>query len=239
MIGDYFGYKIIGESFQLFSASHLVMIFSFIFSAFILFICREFINRRDIIRFTLAGFLLISELSLYVWYVFTGVWNPIDSLPLQLCSISLLLSIFMLLTRNYFLFEITYFLGVGGAIQAILTPELGYDFPHYRYFHFFIAHIAIILASFYMIWYEDVKPTIHSVWKAFGVLNIIALFVYFVNRITGGNYMFLARKPTNPSMLDYLGPYPWYIVSLEVVALGVFLLLYFPFAFKNKELSPN
>lgn len=142
----------------------------------------------------------------------------------------------MLITRNPFLFEVTYFLGVGGALQALLTPELFYDFPHYRYFHFFLAHIAIILASFYMIWFEKFTPTPKSIIKAFLTLNVIALFVYLVNIITKGNYMFLARKPSNPSLIDFLGPYPWYIISLELVALTMFILLYIPFfIFKKKK----
>jgi hypothetical integral membrane protein (TIGR02206 family) len=139
----------------------------------------------------------------------------------------------MLFTRNSFLFEITYFLGVGGAVQAILTPELGYDFPHYRYFHFFLAHIAIILASLYMIWFEGLRPTFRSVLKAFAMLNVIALLGYMVNQVTVGNYMFLSRKPSNPSIIDLLGPYPWYILSLELVAFVIFCLLYLPFLYKK------
>lgn len=204
-------------------------------SGVLLFLFRvRFTKGKSVIRYTLAMFLLFSELSLYVWYVYTGVWNSIDSLPLQLCSISLFLSIIMLLTRSYFLFEVTYFLGIGGALQAMFTPELAYDFPHYRYFHFFLAHIAIILASLYMLWYENVRPTIKSVWKAFAVLNLIALLVFFINKATGGNYMFLARKPTNPSLIDLLGPYPWYILSLEIIALIMFFILYLPFVRKKK-----
>lgn len=206
-------------------------------SGILLFMFRKKISKKNksAIRYTLAFFLLVSELSLYVWYVYTGVWNPVDSLPFQLCSISLLLSIIMLLSRSTFLFEITYFLGIGGALQAMLTPELAYDFPHYRYFHFFLAHIAIILASLYMLWYENRRPTFKSVWKAFAALNVVAVIVYFVNKATGGNYMFLARKPSNPSLIDLLGPYPWYIISLEIVALVMFLILYLPFIFKRKR----
>lgn len=194
---------------------------------------------KDIIRFFLALILLISELTLYVWYVHTGFWDLVDSLPFHLCSISLILSIIMLLTRSYFWFEITYFLGIGGALQAMVTPELAYDFPHYRYFHFFLAHIAIILSSLYMLWYEKCRPTIKSVWKAFVALNILAFVVFFINKVTGGNYMFLARKPSNPSLIDLLGPYPWYILSLEVVAFAIFFILYLPFVFKKSEPFKN
>ncbi|MCH1627315.1 TIGR02206 family membrane protein [Fredinandcohnia sp. SECRCQ15] len=212
------------------------MLCLFVGMAVILFVFRtKFSGRKFVIRYTLACFLLLSELSLYAWYTYTKTWDIVDTLPLQLCSISLILSFFMLLSRNKFLFEVTYFLGIGGALQAMLTPELSYDFPHYRYFHFFIAHIAIILASLYMIWYEGYKPTIKSILKAFATLNIIAIFVFLMNKATGGNYMFLAHKPNNPSLIDFLGPYPWYILSLEIVALVMFFLLYLPFSIKKSN----
>jgi hypothetical integral membrane protein (TIGR02206 family) len=50
-----------------------------------------------------------------------------------------------------------------------------------------------------------------------------------VNRLTGGNYLFLSRKPEGGSLLDLLGPWPWYILSLEAVALLLFTILYLPF----------
>ncbi|MEH7379716.1 TIGR02206 family membrane protein [Bacillus sp. JJ1533] len=223
-----------GEPFHWLSFSHVVMFGLLIVSGVLLFLFRARVKKgNSVIRYTIAIFLLISELSLYLWYVNTGVWDPIDSLPFQLCSISLFLSIIMLITRSYLLFEVTYFLGIGGALQAMLTPELAYDFPHYRYFHFFLAHIAIILSSLYMLWYENYRPTLKSIWKAFAALNVIAFIVFFVNKATGGNYMFLARKPMNPSLIDFLGPYPWYILSLEVVALIMFFILYLPFLSKK------
>ena len=50
------------------------------------------------------------------------------------------------------------------------------------------------------------------------MLNVLAAVVFTVNLVTGGNYMFLRIKPTTGSLLDYLGPYPWYILSLEGVS---------------------
>jgi hypothetical integral membrane protein (TIGR02206 family) len=237
MIEKYAGFRIIGERFQIFSISHIIMLLLLVSTVVAFYLLRNIMSSKgkQAVRYCLAGFLLLSELTLYMWYNYTGVWNPIDSLPFQLCSISLMLSIVMLLTRNFLLFEVTFFLGVGGALQAMLTPELAYDFPHYRYFHFFLAHIAIILASFYMIWFEGYRPTMKSVWKAFAALNMLAGIVFIVNKVTGGNYMFLSRKPTTPSLIDLLGPYPWYLLSLEVAAFGIFCLIYLPFSFVEEK----
>jgi hypothetical integral membrane protein (TIGR02206 family) len=178
----------------------------------------------------------MSEAAFQLWYVLTNNWSAAEVLPLQLCSVSLLAAILMLLARSYRIYEITYFWGVGGAGQAMLTPELFYPFPHFRFFHFFVAHMAIILACLHMTWVEQYKPSVRSLWKAFGMLNVLLVIALIVNHITGGNYLFVSYKPSNPSLLDYLGPFPWYIVSLEAVALLLFYVLYLPFS-KRKAAS--
>ncbi len=225
------------EGSLLFSASHIVSLCVTIALLFFLFLFRNEswmkMNGRWLIVLGLAG----SEIWLNYWYFTTGMWDIRYTLPFQLCSISLYLCVWMLLTRQKLVFEVVYFLGVGGALQALLTPELFYDFPHFRFLHFFIAHISIIMAVFYMLWIEKFQVKFKSVWKAFAALNVIAFIVYFVNKLTGGNYMFLAEKPTNASLIDFLGPYPWYILTLEFVVLFIFLLLYAPFFFQEKMKS--
>lgn len=225
MLNNYFDYYYEGEYFTLFSFSHIAMLMIALLCIAALYYLKHNSKIAHIKRLILLS-LIGSEVTLTMWYLLNGVWNVAYTLPLQLCSISLYLSVVMLLNEKYALFEITFFLGIGGAVQALITPELYYDFPHYRYFHFFIAHISIILASHYMVFVKRYKPTLKSVWKTMLYLNLIAIFVFFVNKATGGNYMFLSRKPSNPSMIDYLGDYPWYLLSLELVAAIMFLTLY-------------
>lgn len=76
---------------------------------------------------------------------------------------------------------------------------------------------------------EGFRPTWTSVGRTMLWLNILIVVVIPVNAITVANYMFLARKPATVSLLDFLGPWPWYILSLEVVALVLCIFLYFPF----------
>ncbi|RXT02330.1 TIGR02206 family membrane protein [Ammoniphilus sp. CFH 90114] len=239
MFADFFSGTYTGDAFSMFSMSHWTVLFGFFALILLLYRYRDEINKSSkaysLIRYGLAVILILTELTLNIWYYANAIWDPGSTLPFQLCSITLFLCIFMLFTKSYKLYEIAYFTGLGGAGQAMLTPELFYPFPHYRFLHFFIAHMAIILACLFMTWVEGYRPTWKSIWKTFGLLNVYMVVVFGINKWTGGNYLFLAYKPANPSLLDFLGPYPWYIVSLEFVALALFFLLYAPFLFRRKS----
>jgi hypothetical integral membrane protein (TIGR02206 family) len=237
ILREFFDLRGLPKSFELFSFGHLLSLF-LIFTA-ILFLYRyrdslkhERTNRA--FRFGLALLLLLSDLVLNIWFLSEDAWSLDYNLPLQLCTISLYLSAFMLMTRSFLLFEFSFLIGMGGAIQALLTPDLGhYAYPHFRTFQFFIAHGAILLACFFMVFVEGFRPTKHSIWRSLLTLNIIAAFVGLINWLTGGNYMFLAHKPGAASLLDLLGPWPYYIFWLEIVALVSVLLFYLPFGLQD------
>jgi hypothetical integral membrane protein (TIGR02206 family) len=171
-------------------------------------------------RYGMAALLVGCEVSMQAWYAATGNWG-VYSLPFQLCSLMIWLSAASLLTRKRALFEIVFFLGILGALQALLTPDLDAGYPEYRYFEFFIAHGAIIGTGAFLTAAEGYRPTALSALRAFGWLHVLALPAAITNIWTGSNFMFLARKPSTASLLDLLAPWPWYLLQLELVALAL------------------
>ncbi|QHE52865.1 TIGR02206 family membrane protein [Pontibacillus sp. HMF3514] len=221
------------NSFNLFSTVHLVTLLVVVSVAILMLFFREKLRTKPyyfIARFSLFILLLLSEISLHVWLYWIDAWEYKHSLPFHLSSITLLLSAFLLLTRRFSIFEFTYFAGLGSALQAMITPDLNaYTFPHYRYVHFFISHGGTVLSNLFMVFVEEFRPTVRSIWRAFLWLNTYAFVLFFVNLFIGGNYMYLLRKPANPSILDYLGPWPGYILLLEIITIVTFFILYLPF----------
>jgi hypothetical integral membrane protein (TIGR02206 family) len=235
----------ISNYFVMFSASHLICIALLAAAIIGLYAGRHRLAihpRAAAVRYLLIAALLVPEVGLNIWYVLNGIWDFRHTLPLELCSISLILSIVMLMKRSYFLYQFLFFAGLGGAMQAILTPNLDYPFPHFRFIHFFVVHSAIILAPLYMTWIGKMKPTLRSIGLTMLILNGLAVLVGLTDYVLGANYMFLLHKPETVSVLDLLGNYPYYLLSEEGIALVIFILLYLPFSriwTKNRHAQSN
>lgn len=229
------------DSFVLFSFTHWLTLLAVLVILLFIYLFRENFRKGKtnfLTRISLAIILFISEIALHLWLWKIEVWTIQYSLPFHLSSISLILSAINLITKSYLLFEFTYFAGVGSALQAMITPDISaYTFPHFRYVHFFISHGGIVVANLFMVFVEKYRPTWVSLWRAFLFLNLYTFFVFILNSFIKGNYMYISHKPLNPSLLDYLGPWPYYIIALESIALVTFILLYIPFWILKKRSS--
>jgi hypothetical integral membrane protein (TIGR02206 family) len=221
--------------FEMYSVSHLAVLAIFILISAVLYLSHAKLRKRQlgIVELLAAGSLFLCELGFYLWLAATGNWNASDSLPLELCSISLFLTIILLITKNKLVYELLLFTALLGASQALLTPLLYFDFPHFRFFHFFFTHMMMIWAVLYFTWVKGFRPTIWSVYRVVIFLNILLPFVMLINKLVDGNYMFLSHKPETVSLLDFLGPYPWYILSLEGLVIIFSLLIWFVFKEKT------
>lgn len=147
------------------------------------------------------------------------------SLPLDLCHLVLIACMIALFWPNQLASEIAYFWGLGGVVQAILTPDLSRGFPSWEFILFFWGHGAILLSIVFLITGRKFRPRKGSVLRMMVALNLYALAIGAINAIMGWNYGYLCRKPLEPSLLDYAGPWPWYLLSVELIAFVTFFLL--------------
>lgn len=153
-----------------------------------------------------------------------------EHLPLHLCGMTVTLGAFMLWTRSYRLYEVLYYWGTGGALVALMTPDVLHAFPHPVFFLFFLGHglgfMAIMFATLVM----GFRPRPRSLLIVMPVTAAYALLMYPVNLLLGSNYLFLLAKPAQPSPLDWFGPWPSYLPGLVGMVACALFLLYAPFA---------
>ena len=231
-MGSFFAKDYMGAPFQQFGPSHLAALLAIALACLALahWGWRLGPGWRRLLRYGLAALLLLTGLSWIAWRLATGAFTFQLDLPLHICTAMVFVSAFMLLWPHCHVYEFVYFLGIGGAIQALLTPDVGpYGFPHFGYFHFFAGHGGVILAATYMTAVEGWRPSGRSLLRVFVGTNLYLLFLVGVNWLLHADYMFLMWKPAAPSLLDYLGPWPWYVLASEPIGAVVFLLLYLPF----------
>jgi len=185
----------------------------------------------------LAAVLVVDEVS---WWVFLlGGGQPGSqvalSLPLQLCDVAIFIAAAALWTRQQLLVEVTYFWGLAGTIQALLTPDLPQHFPSYPYFQYYIAHGGVVAAALILVVGLGQRPRRWAVARIASLTVAYAALVGFVDAVTGADYMYLRSKPPSATLLDFLGPWPWYILSATVIAAFLFAILDAPFRLRERR----
>lgn len=180
-------------------------------------------------RFSLGLLIGLNELMWYGYVLYNGwIFFPYG-LPLDLCDLVLWLTVFTLFSLKSWSFDLIYYWGLIGTGMAVLTPDIDAPFPSYIVIKFFFAHGGVVMGILFLIWSKSVRPRKGSWWKALLWVNVYALVVGLFNLIFHTNYFYLCQKPASGSLLDYLGLWPWYLVSAEIVAAILFFALWLPF----------
>jgi hypothetical integral membrane protein (TIGR02206 family) len=158
-------------------------------------------------------------------HITDGAWDWGFDLPLHLSDVVAIFAPVALWTRKPLLVEILYFWALTASLQAVITPDLHSTFPSVFYFTYFTTHCGAVVGACLLVFglREPIRPG--AVRRAFAATLLMAAIAGAGNLITGGNYMFLRAKPSNPSLLDDLGPWPVYIAAAAVLAIGLFALL--------------
>jgi hypothetical integral membrane protein (TIGR02206 family) len=155
----------------------------------------------------------------------------LTSLPLHLCNFGMIMVGILLITRKQWALDLAYFWALCGASQSLLTPDLQYMFPHPLAVTFFTAHTIEIVGVLYAVIVLKMRPYWSSIPRVFMVTLALAIVVFPINYIhPDANYMFLKFAPVGGSLIDFLGPWPWYILSLTGVAIVFFVIAYLPYA---------
>jgi hypothetical integral membrane protein (TIGR02206 family) len=192
------------------------------------------------IQLGLAAAIAVNELAWYGYVVGQGWVRPPHGLPLDLCDVVLWLAVWALVRPTPWVRDAVWYLGVAGSGMAVLTPDIAAPLSSYPAAVFFLAHGMVVVAALFLVWSGAHRPRPGSWWRVFLWANAYAAAVGAFDAAFGTNYMYLCEKPRSATLLDWLGPWPWYVVAAEPVALLLLGLLYLPFArFSGSPASPR
>src|SRR5260370_33748291 len=220
--------------FHPFGLPHLTVIFLTIVLPFALaaFARRTRSTRLEKVIIEILSAVLI--LNYVVFLVFIRSHEIVDwrqMLPMQICDCGMVVVIVAMWTGSQRWFEVAYFWGIAGTLQAVLTPNLRYGFPDWRFISFFTSHSGIIIGVVFLMLIHRYRPYPMSIVRVFLWSEFYFLVTFVVDGLTGFNYGFLLYKPEAFSILSFLSDSrPLYLLELHGGALLFFVGLYPPFA---------
>ena len=181
--------------------------------------------------------LVADAVSYSVGLALQGTWSAKTSLPLALCDVGVLVAAAACWWRAALLVELTYFWGLAGTLQAVITPDLNVGFPNLVFFQYVVGHVGIVVAALFLVIGMRIAPRRGSVIRVLAITAGYTAVVGLVDGVTGANYMFLRAPPGEWTLLRVLGPWPWYVVSAAGVAAVLVTMLDAPFWRERRRAS--
>lgn len=188
----------------------------------------------------------VLGVTLLVYYAIEGfvrvTWlhtPPIFLVPGELCSALFFIGAFALLTEHAVAFEVLFFWTFAGTIHALVTPTPNEGFPSLEYVRYFACHGLLVLVATYAVLALDRPMTWRSLVRAAIALQLWEFLVALFDWAFDQNFMYLRRPPPSPTLIDSLGPWPWYLVSLELVAIASFALWLGILSLTRRALPPR
>lgn len=227
------------ERFQAFSGQHWLLLAMFAVGLMLVVVWgRSHVGtaRERSVRRGFAILLGVVAVTMQVYYrLEPGGFDLGTSLPLELCDIAEYAAIIALWTRSLRATAFTYYIALTLSIQAIVTPSLGQAFPSPRFFGFWALHFLVVWAAAYLTWGLGFRPT----WRLYRFTCLVtvvwAATAFLLNEVIGTNYGYLNRKPASASLLDLLGPWPWYVLAAAaIIASGWALVLTLPWTLRGR-----
>ena len=182
--------------------------------------------------FLVSGFVVSNQIL-----KFLKGYDINEDLPLFLCGLMGLIIPFFTVSRKYWMYEILVFWVFAGTLQAVITPDIDTGFPTFNFIRYWVLHSGLILIMFYAFFVFKMKPTLKSLWKSFGALQIYVISMFTINYFLGSNYFYLNEKPKGATLLDIFGPWPIYLLVTELMILPFFFAIYLLFNLRWKPIS--
>ena len=200
----------------------------------------KFLSNKNKLIFAkaISVILIFITITGHTRNIINGYWNPVDNIPLHLCSISNFIACFILfvpkISKESKFFEFLYYAGIIGAFQAFFTPQINnFDGSNYEYIEWYLSHIGIMLLPIYMLKNLGFRLTKFSWLRVVAYLNILLIIIMPINYFIGSNYMYVNGKPevNNPLII---GVWPIYIFFWEII---IIIFTYTLYVMSTKKLK--
>ena len=173
----------------------------------------------------------------------TKGFSASHALPLQLSDVTAAVAGLVFVWPNRKLQALAYFLGLALGSQAVFTPDLTTGPTTVSFWAFWLYHLFVVGAGIYVVAVQRFRPTWRDLrFALFFALCYVAV-VFTIDAVFVLNYGYLGRpNPSRPTLLDYLGPWPFrviFMVLLGSVAMTLLLIPWLPVRRRHNGLPEN
>lgn len=93
---------------------------------------------------------------------------------------------------------------------------------------YWVLHIAVFVVPLVLVWGIGFRPQWKDFFRTWLLAIFWAVFIISINAWLGTNYGFVNHQPEGASLIDWLGPWPVYVVLMAVIAGGLWALMTLP-----------
>ena len=227
------------ESFESFSPQHMLTVAGFAVVVALAIVGARRIRdpeRRRALELGVAVLAGALWVGIVLWGFAPSRYDPRWSYPINICDLIALVVPIAFVRPHRTWHALLYFWGLSLSVQAILTPDLVSGPLTLAFWIFWLMHVLIVGGAVYVLVVRGYRPT----WRdcafaiAMGVLWLVVVFALDV--ATGYNYGYVGNaKPAQPSLIDYLGPWPQRVVVMALLGAVAMVLLQVPWALQARR----
>lgn len=226
----------IGIEFKEWGIYHFIPLLLIVVGVFLIYYFRKEIREsknEKYIRYAIGTIGIITEVTLQIWKASEGNY-VLNDLPIGICAFSMFMSIYVMFTKSFKVYEVAYFWAIGGVV-SILFPDILYGPDRYRYYEYVIGHVSFFFMIMYMLFVHDYIPTFKSFKKSFTILvAVVFLFIIPFNNIFDTNFMYLLEPGDTPFSLFWGRGYILYLTGSIGLSMIVIYIWYLPLVIYSK-----
>ena len=192
---------------------------------------KNIINRQGLMTVFMTFYILVEILYwVLIWAYRVEPWY--ERFPLHLCaSMSILIVVLILIRRQELMLFFSYWMLAAGFISFANPGFVFVETDSFGFIHYLIRHYFVLLAPVVMQYAFGFRHSYSTFLKSLATLGAYAVFIFFVNWLTGANWLHLGQH--NPLAIPFLPAsfteWPWVLPSFAGVGIILLHLAYLSF----------
>lgn len=192
-------------------------------------------------RYTVAALLTLLESTYQVWIAHRNGFHWEEFAPLGLCGMMVWITVITLTFDLKQVARVVLPWAFVGTTLSFVVVNMGtsYEFPHFRFFHYFGIHWLFLAGNLYYLFAERFSYRYRDLLRSTAWLAGVSFAVLLIDLATKQNFMFLREWPDEMKFVAKYLPFPLNTVALVAGAFILFNIFYVLFVAGRFDAPPR